>query len=56
MDAFKKKIVFKAWKQLKKRKIKLLKTILNRKNKKEKAFLSVFITQLRINARNIGLQ
>jgi rubrerythrin len=54
MAVFKKRAIFKAWKQLKKRKLKLLKAILSRKNKKEKAFLSVFLTQLRINTRNVG--
>lgn len=34
MDLFKMKQVFKAWKAIKKRKLKILKSILNRKGKK----------------------
>jgi len=47
------KRVFKAWKLIKKRKIKLLKAILKRKNQKEIALQSVFLTQWRITTRNI---
>ncbi len=56
MQMSKIKKVFAAWKQLKKRKLKLLKDILKRKTKKEKAFLSVAITQWRITARMVATQ
>jgi hypothetical protein len=55
MDKLKKKMVFRAWKQLKKRKLKLLKSILARKLKKESALLSVFLVQMRLNSSSIGL-
>lgn len=55
MDLFKMRQVFKAWKAIKKRKLKILKSILNRKGKKEKAFMSVFLTQFRLNSRNLSL-
>lgn len=56
MDHYKLRAVFKAWRAIKKRKAKLLKTLLLRKSKKEKVLLSVFMTQIRVNSRNIGLQ
>jgi hypothetical protein len=55
MCLYKKAAILKAWRQVKRRKMKLLKSLLLRKSKKERALLSVFLTQMRVNCSTLGL-
>jgi hypothetical protein len=56
MRKFKLQQIFKKWKQLKKRKEKLIKTMLGRKVKKESAFMSIIMTQWRVTASHLKLE
>ena len=48
--------VLRGWRQVGRRRAKLLKGLLGRKARKERAMLSVFLTQMRINCSSIGLE
>ena len=56
MRKFKLQQIFKKWRLLKKRKEKLMKTLIKRKMKKEGAFLSVIMTQWRVTASHMRLE
>lgn len=56
LDRFKIRRILQAWKNLRRRKLKLIKSILHRKHQKEQAYLSVLLAQWRITARTISTQ
>ena len=56
MKRYKLQKVFKQWKLIKRRKLKLIKSLLNRKFKKEAAFLSVIMAQWRVASSHLKLE
>lgn len=55
LDALVLKRLFKAWRQVRKRRLKLLRNLLTRKGKKERAFAGVILTQWRLTARHLAI-